>query len=376
MNAERPLSASSPAVTVRCSRAAVAGVGRLLRRGCRGADESDARRQGRQAGYLTHVAENVFTLDGQRIALAPGGIIRGSNNLILTPNAVPRESLASTPRTRRATCPVRGCSRRTRPRRPTSAGASRGRRRPRPAHRSARSCRTRRAAAAWRRTGIHEHRSEHVRRDVLRHHAVTRPPSRRPRHAATRVHPHLRVPDERVRLGQDGRRARARPRASSRPTQPEDADLILFNTCSVREKAQEKVFADLGRVKHLKRARPDLHDRRRRLRGEPGRRGHRRARALRRRGVRPADAAPPAAAARRARRAPAPPQVDISFPEIEKFDHLPPARVEGAARLRLDHGGLQQVLQLLRRAVHARRGSVAAVRRRARPRSRSSPSRA
>src|ERR1043165_8620546 len=39
---------------------------------------------------------------------------------------------------------------------------------------------------------------------------------------------------------------------------PEDADLIVFNTCSVREKAQEKVFADLGRVKHLKRAKPDL----------------------------------------------------------------------------------------------------------------------
>ncbi|MGH8859062.1 MAG: tRNA (N6-isopentenyl adenosine(37)-C2)-methylthiotransferase MiaB, partial [Polaromonas sp.] len=37
------------------------------------------------------------------------------------------------------------------------------------------------------------------------------------------------------------------------PTQDMDqADLILFNTCSVREKAQEKVFSDLGRVKHLK----------------------------------------------------------------------------------------------------------------------------
>src|SRR3569832_1753970 len=37
------------------------------------------------------------------------------------------------------------------------------------------------------------------------------------------------------------------------PTQDgEEADLILFNTCSVREKAQEKVFSDLGRVKHLK----------------------------------------------------------------------------------------------------------------------------
>ena len=39
---------------------------------------------------------------------------------------------------------------------------------------------------------------------------------------------------------------------------PEDADLILINTCSVREKAQEKVFSDLGRIRHLKRRRPDL----------------------------------------------------------------------------------------------------------------------
>ena len=39
---------------------------------------------------------------------------------------------------------------------------------------------------------------------------------------------------------------------------PDDADVILFNTCSVREKAQEKVFHDLGRVKHLKRERPGV----------------------------------------------------------------------------------------------------------------------
>ena len=112
------------------------------------------------------------------------------------------------------------------------------------------------------------------------------------------------------------------------PTQNvEEADLILFNTCSVREKAQEKVFSDLGRVKHLKQKGvligvggcvasqegaaiierapyvdvvfgpqtlhrlPELLQRRERL--------HR-------------------------------PQVDVSFPEIEKFDHLPPARVDGA----------------------------------------------
>src|ERR1019366_8366974 len=39
---------------------------------------------------------------------------------------------------------------------------------------------------------------------------------------------------------------------------PAEADIILFNTCSVREKAQEKVFHDLGRVRHLKQAKPDL----------------------------------------------------------------------------------------------------------------------
>ena len=39
---------------------------------------------------------------------------------------------------------------------------------------------------------------------------------------------------------------------------PEEADIILFNTCSVREKAQEKVFHDLGRVKHLKQQNPNL----------------------------------------------------------------------------------------------------------------------
>ena len=39
---------------------------------------------------------------------------------------------------------------------------------------------------------------------------------------------------------------------------PAEADVILFNTCSVREKAQEKVFHDLGRVKHLKQARPGV----------------------------------------------------------------------------------------------------------------------
>jgi tRNA-2-methylthio-N6-dimethylallyladenosine synthase len=73
---------------------------------------------------------------------------------------------------------------------------------------------------------------------------------------------------------------------------PEDADLIVFNTCSVREKAQEKVFADLGRVKHLKRDKPGL------MIAVGGCVASQEggsiveARALRRRGVRAADAAP------------------------------------------------------------------------------------
>ena len=89
------------------------------------------------------------------------------------------------------------------------------------------------------------------------------------------------------------------------------------------------MFSDLGRVKHLKAK--GRADRRRRLRRQPGRRGDHRTRALRRRRVRPADAAPPARDARARGAASSAPQVDISFPEIEKFDHLPPARVDGAS---------------------------------------------
>ena len=50
------------------------------------------------------------------------------------------------------------------------------------------------------------------------------------------------------------------------------------------------------------------------------------------------------------------------FPEIEKFDRLPEPRADGRHRLRLDHGRLQQVLHVLRRALHARRGNEPSVR--------------
>jgi tRNA-2-methylthio-N6-dimethylallyladenosine synthase len=106
----------------------------------------------------------------------------------------------------------------------------------------------------------------------------------------------------------------------------ETADLILFNTCSVREKAAEKVFSDLGRVKHLK-ARGALI-------GVGGCVASQEGEAIVRRapyvdlvfGPQTLHRLP---AMLDKRRSEARPQVDISFPEIEKFDHLPPARVEG-----------------------------------------------
>lgn len=109
---------------------------------------------------------------------------------------------------------------------------------------------------------------------------------------------------------------------------PEQADLILFNTCSVREKAQEKVFSDLGRVKHLKQ--------RGVLIGVGGCVASQEGAAIVERapyvdlvfGPQTLHRLPQMIEARR--RADRP-QVDISFPEIEKFDHLPPARVEGAS---------------------------------------------
>ncbi|MBN8557850.1 MAG: tRNA (N6-isopentenyl adenosine(37)-C2)-methylthiotransferase MiaB [Proteobacteria bacterium] len=109
---------------------------------------------------------------------------------------------------------------------------------------------------------------------------------------------------------------------------PEAADLILFNTCSVREKAQEKVFSDLGRVKHLK-ARGTLI-------GVGGCVASQEGEAIIRRapyvdvvfGPQTLHRLPELLAERERAQAP---QVDIRFPEIEKFDHLPPARVEGAS---------------------------------------------
>jgi tRNA-2-methylthio-N6-dimethylallyladenosine synthase len=111
---------------------------------------------------------------------------------------------------------------------------------------------------------------------------------------------------------------------------PAAADLILFNTCSVREKAQDKVFTDLGRVKQLKRANPRL------LIGVGGCVASQEGAAIVERAPYVDLVFGPQTLHRlpqmiEARRASGRPQVDVSFPEIEKFDHLPAARVEGAA---------------------------------------------
>lgn len=113
------------------------------------------------------------------------------------------------------------------------------------------------------------------------------------------------------------------------PTQNVDeADLILFNTCSVREKAQEKVFSDLGRVKHLKARGVQI--------GVGGCVASQEGAAIIARapyvdvvfGPQTLHRLPEMLNQRALQNKP---QVDISFPEIEKFDHLPPAKVEGAS---------------------------------------------
>ena len=109
---------------------------------------------------------------------------------------------------------------------------------------------------------------------------------------------------------------------------PEEADLILFNTCSVREKAQEKVFSDLGRVKHLKARGVKI--------GVGGCVASQEGAEIIKRapfvdvvfGPQTLHRLPELLDSSNAQHKP---QVDISFPEIEKFDHLPPARVEGAS---------------------------------------------
>jgi tRNA-2-methylthio-N6-dimethylallyladenosine synthase len=115
----------------------------------------------------------------------------------------------------------------------------------------------------------------------------------------------------------------------TRTDRPEDATVILFNTCSVRENAQERVFHDLGRMRELKLANPEI------IIGVGGCVASQEGAAIVRRapyvdvvfGPQTLHRLPQLIALRRSSGRS---QVDVSFPEIEKFDRLPPPRVEGA----------------------------------------------
>ncbi|MCC6593440.1 MAG: tRNA (N6-isopentenyl adenosine(37)-C2)-methylthiotransferase MiaB, partial [Xanthomonadales bacterium] len=107
-----------------------------------------------------------------------------------------------------------------------------------------------------------------------------------------------------------------------------EADVILVNTCAIREKAQEKVFSQLGQWKQLKKAKPAL------VIGVGGCVASQEGEAIVKRapfvdlvfGPQTLHRLPEMVQKLRAERRP---QVDISFPEIEKFDALPEPRAEG-----------------------------------------------
>jgi tRNA-2-methylthio-N6-dimethylallyladenosine synthase len=111
-------------------------------------------------------------------------------------------------------------------------------------------------------------------------------------------------------------------------TDVDEADLILFNTCSIREKAQEKVFSDLGRVKHLKKKGVQI--------AVGGCVASQEGASIIERAPYVDVVFGPQTLHRlpdllKARSNTKKPQIDISFPEIEKFDHLPPAQTKGAS---------------------------------------------
>lgn len=111
---------------------------------------------------------------------------------------------------------------------------------------------------------------------------------------------------------------------------PEEAGVILFNTCSIREKAQEKVFSDLGRVRHIKQQNPEV------IIGVGGCVASQEGNVIVKRAPYVDIVFGPQTLHRipdliLQKRKSGKSQVDISFPEIEKFDNLPAARVEGAS---------------------------------------------
>jgi tRNA-2-methylthio-N6-dimethylallyladenosine synthase len=119
---------------------------------------------------------------------------------------------------------------------------------------------------------------------------------------------------------------------------PEDADVVLLNTCSIREKAEDKVFSDLGRLRELKKTKPNL------LIGVGGCVASKEGQQIISRAPYVDVVFGPQTLHRLSdlitqRRETGRPQVDISFPEIEKFDHLPASRqTRGSAYVSIMEG--------------------------------------
>ena len=119
---------------------------------------------------------------------------------------------------------------------------------------------------------------------------------------------------------------------------PEDADVVLLNTCSIREKAEDKVFSDLGRLRELKKTKPNL------LIGVGGCVASQEGQQIISRAPYVDVVFGPQTLHRLSdliaqRRKTGRSQVDISFPEIEKFDHLPASRqTRGSAYVSIMEG--------------------------------------
>jgi tRNA-2-methylthio-N6-dimethylallyladenosine synthase len=119
---------------------------------------------------------------------------------------------------------------------------------------------------------------------------------------------------------------------------PEDADVVLLNTCSIREKAEDKVFSDLGRLRELKKTKPNL------LIGVGGCVASQEGQQIISRAPYVDVVFGPQTLHRLTdliaeRRKTGLPQVDISFPEIEKFDRLPASRqTRGSAYVSIMEG--------------------------------------
>ena len=142
---------------------------------------------------------------------------------------------------------------------------------------------------------------------------------------------HLRLPDERARLRAHGRAARGRPATCAARRRRDDADVVVFNTCAVRENADNRLYGNLGHLRAGQGRAPRHADRRRRL---PGAEGPRRDRPTRRRGSTSSSARTTSARCRCCSSGPGttPRPRWRSLESLEVFPSTLPARRESAVR--------------------------------------------